>query len=352
MKTVIISSACIFGMMGSTSPAIELKDARQYVSQLLTKYGPVPITIVNHGSICHWGCALVSNDQNIKLASLSEKVKSDAFIDQGKERRIQLACGVGMVRERYCEANDTTSTVNRVLGFGQIEISFPGEIKFGAPQFHVLPDEIYIDSVVVQNCTTKTVSGSVSKTLNLSVSAMSSTTITNGISNTIGFNLRVGYDTKVYGNYSAGVSYSETISQSTSHTSGKTKTYSDSTSQTVQYPGPKSAVGAEFKVYKLTSKVPFSIEAVIDAPLEANQKGFKKLSDIIPEQDRRLSLKGDLTLAGFSKAQANISEIPFDKTECKPGDAVIERPGFTKKVLESRRSNLKTLSTIELKPMN
>lgn len=342
--TIIMSSVA--------ANAMDLNDARQYAAKLLKEYGPVPVTVTVRKEACFPGCQFVSRSRPIVPVSYTPF----GFSNSSPKRRsplIRLACPAGHTPIQFCHSYDTTFTEHRILKFGQIHLTFPDQIKFGKPIFHKLPDEIYMDAAIVQNCSLKNKTGSVAKTLMLSVTATSSTTITKGISNTLGFNLRLNYGSPQFGSINGGVNYSETITQSTAHTQGVAKTFADSTTQIIAYPEPKSAVMAEFKVYKLTSELPFKVDAVIDAPLETNQKGLKSLSAIASKSKRTIPLEGYITLVGFSKAAAGVADVKYDESLCPDAgpDGIVARNGFSSEVLNAPRREKHPMTQFDLKPV-
>lgn len=86
--------------------------------------------------------------------------------------------------------------------------------------------------MVAQNCLTQPIGTYVIKNLSLSISTSSSTTITNGLSNTSGASISVTADPEIlatgFGSLGTTFSYSETISTSTAKSTGTTNQWSDS----------------------------------------------------------------------------------------------------------------------------
>ncbi|RVE88359.1 porin [Sinorhizobium meliloti] len=303
------------GAMGLTAaPLSTLADdtnARKFVQDILKNHGAVPVrSCVTEEHCTARRCPLAFLPQSgLQTSILTDDAIPDAT----------LTC-------ETCGNTTTCTTKNKILGFGPISLEF-GEVTFGKPVFKSLPDKVYVTQMYVQNCTDLPQVGSSSKSLSLSMSTVSSTTVTKTISKTIAARVQVSYNTAVFGNYSAGVNYSETITNSTSNTAGVTQAWSDTTSINVGYPKPRTAVAAQFKAAKLSASVPFAVDALVDTRLENNEKRFKFLSDITTSEQRRLKLEGVLNLQGASTVISAISDTAYDEARCESAlDGIAEGP--------------------------
>jgi hypothetical protein len=119
LVTLIVLSGNLFSFAQAT-------DAAQKVSDALTGFGPVPITIVTQvprvTTVCH-----------------SEDVP-------GTDRR-RIVCGNRTVYD------PVTKTSNQILTAANIRVVKADQLVFGEMTRHDLPDRLTVDDFLAQNCT-------------------------------------------------------------------------------------------------------------------------------------------------------------------------------------------------------
>jgi hypothetical protein len=60
--------------------------------------------------------------------------------------------------------------------------------------------------------------------------------------------------------------------------------------------------------------------------LSGNNKGYKHLSDIIPEADRTFPINGTIGFVDAADARITTYDIPYDFSKCPPDGRLIKVP--------------------------
>ena len=230
-----------------------------------------------------------------------------------------------------CLVTETVTTNAPLSLTGTPTLTQNGNVSYGALITQSSPDKVYSDSVVVENCLDTNLTSVSDKTLSLSISVTSSTTITQGISHVIGGSVTVRADPKILGSGFGGLdttfSYSETVSTSTAQSTGQTQSWTDSVTIHVPPPPPKSAYVGILRATLLSGQVPFTVAGVLDAPVSANDRGYAHISDFLSELQRTATIAGVLNVPAVAEDQA-IPAIPttFDPSQCTLGDSAKSGP--------------------------
>jgi hypothetical protein len=78
-------------------------------------------------------------------------------------------------------------------------------------------------------------------------------------------------------------------------------------------------------VDQLTISVPFTASVTLDADLSANEPGYKKVSEIIPDATKRtFPIKGEITEVDWGNLVSSNSHIPF-KPEYRPNMGIANK---------------------------
>lgn len=324
-RTLVIAAATTMNLLPIVSgPAVAADtDARAQVARILKEVGKIPQTTTYPGH-CTRGC------------TVTELPTSP----------IKLACAPGFTPTRDCEP-PRTETVQKILTFGPVSLILQGDVKYSDPIFDALPKEVYSASVLVQNCTTSYEKGASRYNKSFSVTLSNSTTVSNSVSNTNGFRFDVRGNIGSYGSVGGAFDYKETITNGISKTNGINQQWSDTNGIDVPNPKPKSAVLAQMRAVRGYVDLPFSVVALLDAPLERNDRGYKMLADVATPEKRTVEIKGTIHLSGISQSDTKFLDYPFDESECKidpSATKLIDRP---KKINQQMR----TMKPSQVKPL-
>jgi hypothetical protein len=207
-------------------------------------------------------------------------------------------------------------TNNSILGASNIGIVSSTPLKFGPQTETSLPSQLTQQGQSYYNCSatltaTETVSLQVSFARSASIAVSQS--VTHGNSESI--NTAGDID---------GFKLGATITITESKTSGSvdTSTYQQTVqrSQTsqIQLP-PQKAIAAVLRTWPVTYVVPFSATVTVDADLSSNDKGYRRLSDIISADKRTFPVAGTFAVTDAADAQTIDYDIPFDQSMCPAG---------------------------------
>jgi Aerolysin toxin len=304
----ILLPAIVLLLTSQAAWSLDQQDARAFISNLLTQYGPLPITTPST-QICRTTCGFVSNEIPFTRASFT------TFGQQGAKYEINKgaeACPSGAVPMQSCSGSPA-STTRRVLGFGQVQMTQVGEIKYGNPIFRDIPDELYVDGIVVQNCSAGTQVSH--QSLQLSIANTNSTTITKTVTNATALSLSVKAGIASFLEVTGGVTYTETVQSATAQSTGVTTTAATTDTVDVSVPS-KTTMIARLQAYKQHGQVPFSVDAVLDAPLERNDPGYQNVSAIIGADKRTVTITGHIELSGSTEARVSYGTLKYDQSKC------------------------------------
>jgi hypothetical protein len=81
----------------------------------------------------------------------------------------------------------------------------------------------------------------------------------------------------------------------------------------------------ELQTWPVHYTVPFDAVATIDADLSANDKGYKRLSDILNETQRTFPISGTLEAEDASSGALVFYDLPYDQSKCP----AVSAPVFT-----------------------
>jgi len=318
--------------LGRAATAQTTTDARVLLQSLLAQFGPVPITTIIHNDNCTTICpppiprgpggggAHGPGDRgDIRIPEkplpLALPWRTSVQVSYPQQPRPGAPHNLGLYASCFqsCAPFDSSSTANRVLTFGNVSVILAGDIVFGAPIFHDIPDQLYAASMIGQNCSGDTQTSS--QMLTISTQVGSSATVTHGISNTIGDTLILKFAPASWMDVSNQINFSQTVSVQNTQTETKQDTYSASDTVNLSVPS-KTTIIAQLQAYKQSGKVPFSVNAVLDAPVESNDRGFHMISDMISQQKRTVPVTGVVEIAGMTAAHVVYFNTTFDPTKC------------------------------------
>ena len=251
-------------------------DAAVFVSNLLQGVGPIPVTTTHS-----WSTTIG---------------------------------GFGGPEPHYAPTTATSywkTTANAYLKAGPIQIVKTGEPHYGKTVKTPIPKDVIVWDQILVNCASKDIAN---QTVNISKQTLHSQniTLTHQVSNTNGASITLGTE---YAKATLSVSRTVTNSKATMEGSQQSDIRSGSGSTTVQ---PQSVKIAEFRVIPIQYMQPFDVDVIVDAKLSKNDKNYKKLSDVVPEEARRsLRISGVLKAREASEGTLTFLDAPFDPKYCK-----------------------------------
>jgi hypothetical protein len=231
-----------------------------------------------------------------------------------------------------------TVTTHQILTASNFVIVSRTDPEFGAPIYTDFPTNLTANFATIRNCnqpppppssqTPPSTQVNLSVTVTRTTSVTISQSFTKGGSDNIGINL----GEKDVGGITGNISVTE------SNTSGTATTTADAQGVTQaeinSYPEPwMSSELVGISAYRIGISIPFTLTAAIDADISPNDRGFKKLSDVITAAQRTFLISGQIVTDTASKAQVtNYPVQPLSASDCP-------LPGVAVKKIEGREVN-------------
>jgi hypothetical protein len=286
----------------------QVTDVSQKVAAALMAYGPVPVTTTTQSprtvQLCH--------NENYGHGSH----------------------GTGDFGTRSVCVNQTvydpvTATSNAVLTASNIQVIKSDPISYSPLIRTELPDKLIVGDSLATNCTPDqaTLGYSLSTTFQRNASVSLTQTISH--TNTVGVSVTTGISS-VYGDFhvTGSLSFADGTSSAAMQTNGTTTTVQEQRSGSQAVPA-HTMMMIELRTWPVRFTAPFSTTVVVDGDLSQNNKGYKRLSDILPESQRTFPISGKLEADDASEANLVFYDLRYDPKLCPTGavnGAVV--PGF------------------------
>jgi hypothetical protein len=284
---------------------VAIVDIKKSMENFLISYGPVAVTRTKTETIKYKEC---------------EPIRPEYIPKPGMPGPGHPGGGDCRTVTRKVTSKNTTK---EILGVGPIDIVRITEPVFDPPVFTDLPDDITHSMALAQNCS-DVVIPSASTAMSISVARSVNIGLTSTISHTRSTTTGFNYSIPNAGlTLSCSINISEQNSSATSKTDGTSETIAHSITAVLPSLKPHSAIAVELSSYKIQIDSSFTIKAIVDAPLSANDIGLKKLSDILNEEKRTFYVRGNLRTNNASEAEITYLNAPFDNTKCK-GSLTVE----------------------------
>jgi hypothetical protein len=279
-------------LLGSVPSVSQVTDVAQKVTDALTAFGPVPHTVVTVTSTQVTLCPIVG------------------------------ICGPFTV-------NQTSTTVtNSVLTASGIEVVKSASVTWGTPTQTELPQSVTVSDYVARNCTATpaTPTFSVSTAFQTSASVALANSISHSVTKGISFTSKFSDAFSA----TASLSFTDGTSSTTTDTTGNTSIVTTQRSGSQAVPAQTFLV-IELQTWPVHYSITFNTTATIDADLSANDKGYKRLSDILSETQRTFPISGTLQADNASSGVLVFYNIPFDASKCPSAPTSVK---FSKLTLE------------------
>lgn len=224
-----------------------------------------------------------------------------------------------------CKPSPTINVENRVTSTEILtahDVRFTaGPIVWGTPTITSVPVNAIADSRQVNNCTSAPQSFTVTMSFQTQQSAQFSISksVTNTRSQTIGVNAGfagIGV--------SGGLSFGNSSSSTTASISGSSNGQTQTLSEPISIPA-NSTIVAQLISTKTNVSVPFSMNAVIDADISQNDKGYSTISQIFPEAKRTVVIEGFLTINDVSNGSVDFYEKKLNQDNCQTTPGLLAR---------------------------
>jgi hypothetical protein len=241
---------------------------------------------------------------------------------------------------------DTTNTTpargvlaptQAILTASNIRIVRSDPVNFDTPVRTEFPSQLDIAAMGWQNCS-KTTSSNVSQGLTVAFQRSSSLAVTDSITHTQSYDIRL--------NCTAipGVSIGGGIQIGTNATHGTTDTssYQQSVQRSAQIQltlKTQTAAAGVVQTWPVNYSVRFHTNAIVEADLSANDKGFKLLSDIIPEQNRTIPINGTIGFVDAADGFGYNYDLDYNSSLCKGRESIIMISSPSVKLRSEKSSN-------------
>lgn len=284
-------------------------DAAQKVSDALTAYGAVPVTVVTQKprqiQICH----IVPPD--------------------GGEECIYTTV--------YDPVSTTTNSILTATNIRTVKVS---NMVWGTITKTELPDQIIVVDALYQNCypsSALTANISISKAFQRSSSLTLTRQVTHTQSTQVGASIKIGDSFSV----SAQVTDTNSVMEGTAKVNAEQETITVSVGGNQQV-ASLSSIMAEMEYWPVQYTVQFTATVTIDADLSKNDKGFTHLSDIMSEANRTFNLAGVVTADDSDQSTLRTFSYPYDPATCKnaTGFTIVQNfiPPTTTKLHDASKS--------------
>lgn len=266
--------------------ALTLVDVESVVKSILASYGPVPSTHPYETTEYIRKCKF--------FRATGEEVCSN-------ERR-------KVIRSK---------TTQGIMEAGPIQIVKTSEPDFSAAVFTDRPTDLVYSYALAQNCQESGIP-SISQSVSVSVSRSASITLTSSFTKTMGTSMGLNYKIpNTNATLTGNINIQNASTTGTAKTTGESDTITRVAQASINNLKTGTAVVIEASVYKIAVDIPFTITAVVDADLTANDKNLRKLSDIADPEKRTFFIRGVLHTNDASKINIVYLDTPFEKEKCK-----------------------------------
>jgi hypothetical protein len=292
MRLALTVCAAIWIFIPSGSRA-QSNDLSQKVSDLLTNYGPVPVT----------KAVSVPHTQNVCTTKTT-------CMSHGGPCNDHTTC---QNETTYTSQNQTS---NAVLTASNIRISQTGTVSWGASTVTSLPTTVYTDTSGAQNCLNAAQPLSHTFALAVAYSRTATLQLLQSVTHTQTYTVSLDSGDLLPFKVSAQVALGEQQAKSTTTIDSAQTTVTRTDSATISVnAGATSYI--QLRVWPVEYSLPFNVSVTVDADLSPNDKGFKLLSDAIPDPVARTFVVSGLIRADDASAGQTIQlSVPYDPAPC------------------------------------
>lgn len=312
MRSIKIRTGYLFALLvsmvwaqGASSEIVDMKaeiNKRLAKAPMVKKTRQVPYT----ETICLEFPCVVSVDTPVE--SSDERVISP----QSTEQRIEPQSPMGRCTDCRKVARTRSEVYTTPARATSIEVELVNSLEVVEAKVNSLPDEILTEIVEDLNCTDNKERSTLSVSLDMSNSWDSR--VTKGVNYTKSLTANVGFKGKLV---NAGLSgtYSTTVSLTNSQGESERKGVSTTKSIPITVdPGHKYIL--KYLGWQHQASIPFVGEVVVNGNLEPNNDNKKRISAILNQKQRTITVKGllNVSLAGQTKIVRN--SVDESKGEC------------------------------------
>jgi len=278
-------------------------DAAQKVSEALTAYGPVPVTVITRVPRQVDKCRMMSHGG-------SDYCYTETVYDQ------------------------RPSTTNQILTASNIRITKSGELQFGPAVRTELPDKVIVQDGSIQNCTKNQATQTITlqDSFQRSASMAFSESVTHALSQQINFGLKLSSVFSVGGQ----VQITDSATNGTVSTTGSQDTVTRIQTGTITTPAHTNTM-AELRIWPVQYSVPFQTTVTVDADLSTNDHGFHLLSQVLSESQRTFSVAGVIQANDASEGKLVFYDLDYDPSSCHGITGVLATSKFIPKADQKLR---------------
>jgi hypothetical protein len=223
-----------------------------------------------------------------------------------------------MPNPRYVLCNaKRTRTVNvtdsAVLTASNVTLTFSDNPSFGAAVQTALPADVTSWNQDLLNCTAS--SGSITVTISKQVQHTVTGTVTKQLALTEGASLEVSGGFGPFASVKAGLSISHTATTINATANANADVDTRTGMGSVSVPA-MSKTEAQFSVWPVIYTLPFTLQATVDGDLSPNDKGWRRLSDVLGADKRTLQVAGSVTVTEASDGVLKFVPVTIASGEC------------------------------------
>lgn len=213
-----------------------------------------------------------------------------------------------------------------------VEIVLAPQVEFGTPDNASVP--IYETSTTWLTINCGPVKQTGSETVTATESVTSSVTNSRAVSTGKSIGAKVELKLPSVGGVGASSSVTKTVTVTKSETVADTQTVTRSRSVNLETP-PMTGMRLRYGVQRGTGIVPYSATLIFDGPVDANNSGYKKISDLLKPEERTFKAAGHVMLQALS----NIN-VRYDATPLSSDSEICRETGTDFKVIRGVSTSL------------
>lgn len=249
---------------------------------------------------------------------------STTVVTDAAARLIELLAAKGVHSFNYDTVTNIPglprSPIPGPVRIGETRIVSTSEMRFDVARQLPLPVMARLVTKIIRNCADT----NLNSTVGLSITAVKGwrSAKTRTVATTTGVKVTGRYDTKIFGDYSVDLSWSQNISTQDmeEHSSTETTVININDALAVK---PWTAIRVEAKVFQVGVEIPFALDAVVDGdfivpreiPIYFHPRlpnGISKASQYLSESERTFLVTGVIRIDDVSAASLNIEELKGD----------------------------------------
>lgn len=284
-------------VLGIAKTRADSTDAQSAIQILLQNYGPVSVT------------------RYIGVPHTQRVCSHPSHGTPAQKRRLSCSVRNVMVQQPSTTSEILTATNLRIVQSDPVVL----DPKIQTSE----PDKLSVNGATYLNCSSQAVTFQTSLQVGFTRSA--SLGISKTITHTRQAQLNFGWKLSEVLQLGGQVTVGEQEAIATVDTTGWQQTITRGYQAQAQL-APKTAMYVEVETWPVTYAATFHTNVVVDADLSDNDKGFKKLSDIIDASKRRFPIAGTFGFVDAAEAQNASFDIPFDASKCDSGKTIVTIP--------------------------